>query len=210
MNVEDSKTYPILSGGLTVPVTVVVVHSSLYVWPSLTMEVGSRHYYTSIKMGLQYFNVVDINPKNHTMKLVLGEGHVCLPEFKFSLSSPFMYNQSVHNITLLYNCTTLGVSVNKMGCPDDGYDNSVVYYNNTEHEMLKQHSELKNCHLVQLPAEIVWVHHDDLIHYPPYFGKGLVVNYSISKDCVNCMVSGGVCGSNDDNANQFACYYPHK
>ncbi|MED6223890.1 hypothetical protein PIB30_078532 [Stylosanthes scabra] len=172
---------------------------------------GQPREYTYIKMGSQYFNVVDINPKIYTMKLVpleetVEEADVCLPGFKFSLSSSLRYNESVHNITLLYdNCPTYVPDVYNLGCPDNV---NVLYYNNTEEELLKQHPELKSCHPLQVPAEAVRVPH---IHTdsPPYFGQGFMVNYTFSKECVNCMVAGGLCGSNY-NLNQFACYYPHK
>ena len=162
--------------------------------------------YTTIQMGSEKFKVQWINATTYAMKVVPLEPEVCSKELSFSLSPLFRYNQTVHNITIFYNCPSelpLGGGYN-FTCNSD-----FVYYEDVEDEVLKQHPALQKCgSSIQMPAEAVVKLNNGtgngVYAQNGYFGKGFQVNYIVSQECIRCLGSNGTCGSND--AHQFACY----
>ncbi|XP_057732851.1 LEAF RUST 10 DISEASE-RESISTANCE LOCUS RECEPTOR-LIKE PROTEIN KINASE-like 2.5 isoform X2 [Arachis stenosperma] len=167
--------------------------------------------YTYIEMGLKRVGVVNDDDHDNSVKLVPlavadGGPDVYSWDYGYSLDFPLlMYNQTVHNITIFYDCT-YSRDYQSLGCGGSGGD--VVYYNGTEKEVLASHQELKDCHhRIQVAAEAVELNgvgvHDA---FPLYFGKGVSVSYTYSQDCMRCVESKGSCGSNDAHA--FTCYCP--
>ncbi|QHO43126.1 hypothetical protein HN873_016622 [Arachis hypogaea] len=168
-------------------------------------------------MGSQQFSVENEDPliNYYTVKLVPmprdGEPDVCSLSFDYFLNDTlFTYNQTVHNITIFYDCNYSSIysDNHSLGCVGSGGGGHVVYYNGTENGVLASHQDLKNCrHRIQVAAEAVFLKGDrggEASALP--FGEGVLVNSTFSQDCKRCVDSRGSCGSN--HTHPFTCYCP--
>ncbi|XLS59022.1 hypothetical protein HN51_008777, partial [Arachis hypogaea] len=178
---------------------------------------GYEKNHAYINMGSQQFSVENEDPliNYYTVKLVPmprdGEPDVCSLSFDYFLNDTlFTYNQTVHNITIFYDCNYSSIysDNHSLGCVGSGGGGHVVYYNGTENGVLASHQDLKNCrHRIQVAAEAVFLKGDrggEASALP--FGEGVLVNSTFSQDCKRCVDSRGSCGSN--HTHPFTCYCP--
>ncbi|XP_016203590.1 LEAF RUST 10 DISEASE-RESISTANCE LOCUS RECEPTOR-LIKE PROTEIN KINASE-like 1.2 isoform X4 [Arachis ipaensis] len=173
-------------------------------------------FYTYIEMRSQRFNVVEIENLINYSRVKLaplpvddGGPDVCSGNSDYSLDYPlYTYDQTVHNITVFYDCSNSHPDKHNMNCYGSG---PVVYYNGREEQVLKSHQDLDNCdQRIQVAAEAVlwsYVEGDDdasALHFSE--GVWVKVNYTFSQDCMRCVESKGRCGWNDTHP--FSCHCP--
>jgi len=171
---------------------------------------------TTILLSSQNFTVLDINSKNHIIKLKRTDldQNLCSPQFNDTYLSPlvFQYLPNVKNITIYYNCTsTVGQnSPTKSLCESP---NHAFYIVGNELE------GSKNCKRhIQVPVGADFPVKND---YYVYFErdvlesgleKGFEVNYSVKDECSSCLGSAeGDCrwknNGDIEKILQFSCYY---
>ncbi|XP_057732847.1 LEAF RUST 10 DISEASE-RESISTANCE LOCUS RECEPTOR-LIKE PROTEIN KINASE-like 2.5 isoform X1 [Arachis stenosperma] len=162
--------------------------------------------HTFISMGSQQFEVVDIDTQAHIMTMVPKEYDVCSPRLDFSLSPLFWYAKTVHNITIFYDCPSEVVSsVNNFTCGAENNQTDGVYYVGGEDELLQQNVELRKCQRrKQVPADESAPSPDGGVNaLYAALEVGFQVNYVVSKECMTCLATDGVCGRFDDD--HFIC-----
>lgn len=168
---------------------------------------------TSIQIGSQKFNVLNINQTASTMKIVRTNlvNDICSSNFtNTSLNgSPFTFLPNLQNLTVFYNCpiessSIIGKNINSFTCENNSSNKHVFYVVKNETQLQNQFSNLQNCKgSVQVQVSMDGVE---------ALQQGFDVKYDEgagwSSECEVCRESGGTCGTNQNDSSQFSCYCP--
>jgi hypothetical protein len=174
---------------------------------------------TSIQIGSQKFNVLNMNQTASTMKIVRTNlvNDICSSNFtNTSLNgSPFTFLQNVQNLTVFYNCpiessSIIGKNINSFTCEKNGSNKHVFYVVKNETQLQNQFSNLQNCGAsVQVQVSMDGTVSESGVEVVQ---EGFDVKYDEgagwSSECEVCRESGGTCGTNQNDSSQFSCYCP--
>ncbi|XP_020221930.2 LEAF RUST 10 DISEASE-RESISTANCE LOCUS RECEPTOR-LIKE PROTEIN KINASE-like 2.1 [Cajanus cajan] len=168
---------------------------------------------TSLQLGSQKFNVLNINQTASTLRLVRTDlvYDRCSSNFtNTSLSAtPFSFLPAVQNVTVFYECPS-GNSVvgNSFTCRNDSNKHAFYVVNGTQ---LKQFLDLQKCGVsvqVQVSQGVVWDSKSGVGTLEKALDQGFEVEYDAewSSQCTACKESGGACGAIENDLAQFSCY----
>ncbi|ESW32389.1 hypothetical protein PHAVU_002G318300 [Phaseolus vulgaris] len=165
---------------------------------------------TSLQVGSQNFHVLHINQTASTMRMVRTDlvYDSCSSNFtNTSLSSsPFSFLPTVQNVTVFYECPSQNsVGGNTFTCRNDTNKHAFYAVNETQ---LKQ---LQNCGvsvMVQVSQGVVWDSENGIDALKKALDQGFDVKFDAewTSQCTACRDSGGACGTNEKNSDQFSCY----
>ncbi|XP_061344938.1 LEAF RUST 10 DISEASE-RESISTANCE LOCUS RECEPTOR-LIKE PROTEIN KINASE-like 2.4 [Gastrolobium bilobum] len=168
---------------------------------------------TSVQVGSQKFNVLNINQTASTMRMVRTDlvYDSCSSNFtNTSLSaSPFSFLPTVQNVTIFYECPSENSIVgNTFTCQNDSNKHAFYVVNGTQ---LQQFPGLLNCGVsvrVQVSRSVVWDSEGGVGALKKALDQGFDVQYDAkwSSQCTACKESGGACGTNENDSTQFSCY----
>lgn len=168
---------------------------------------------TSIQVGSQKFNVLNINQTASTMRMVRTD--LVYDSCSSNLTNtslkgtPFSFLPTVHNVTLFYECPS-DSSTSAMGtnftCQNDSSNKHAFYVvNGTQ--------EFQNCGVsiqVQVSKDVVWDSESEsgVGKLKKVLDQGFDVKYGAgwSSQCKVCRESGGTCGTNGNDSDNFSCY----
>lgn len=165
---------------------------------------------SSIQIGSQKFQVLNINQTASTMRIVRTDFIYdnCSSNFtNTSLhSSPFSFLPTVQNVTIFYECPS-GISENNtFTCQNDSSKHGFYVVNNGT-----QMQQFQRCRVsvqVQVSQDVVWDSEGGIGALTKALSQGFDVGYDAgwSSQCTACRESGGACGTNENNSSQFSCY----
>ncbi|RYR20620.1 hypothetical protein Ahy_B03g065811 isoform B [Arachis hypogaea] len=161
---------------------------------------------TSLQIGLQKFHVLAINQTQSTMRLVRTDFVYdrCSSNLtNTSLNgSPFHFlPNTLHNITIFYDCPSGSHYTNNFTCQNDSSKRGFYAVNGT------QAQQFRNCG-VSVQVQVSGSVGNNL---KGALDEGFDVQYDadLSSKCKTCTESGGVCGTNNEtDSSQFSCYCP--
>lgn len=171
---------------------------------------------TSIQIGSQRFNVLNINQNVSTMRIVRTDlvNDICSSNFTNTslVGTPFSFLPSVRNLTIFYDCPIQNSSmknINTFTCEKNGSNGHVFYVVNNETQMQNQFLGFQNCRVsfqVEVSKDAVW-DSESGVHT---LEQGFDVKYDEgwSSQCEGCRESGGTCGTNQNDFSNFSCYCP--
>lgn len=175
---------------------------------------------TSIQVGSQKFNVININQTASTMRVVRTDlvYDSCSSNFtNTSLSgSPFSFLPTVQNVTIFYECPSWGsiVGNSTFTCRNDSNKHAFYVVNGTE-QVQQFSAGLQNCGVriqVQVSKGVVWDAESGVDTLKKALDQGFDVKYDAgwSSQCSVCRESGGTCGTNEkqNGSAHFSCYCP--
>ncbi|KAL2342468.1 hypothetical protein Fmac_003753 [Flemingia macrophylla] len=164
---------------------------------------------TSLQLGSQNFNVLNINQTASTLRLVRTDlvYDRCSSNFtNTSLSAtPFSFLPTVQNVTVFYDCPSeKSVVGNTFTCRNDSNKHAFYVVNGTQ---LKQFINLNKCGVsvqLQVSQGVVW----DSEAGVGALSQGFDVGYDAewSSQCTACTESGGACGTDENDSAKFSCY----
>lgn len=173
---------------------------------------------TSIQIGSQKFNVLNINQTASTMKIVRTNlvNDICSSNLtNTSLNgSPFTFLPNVQNLTVFYNCpiessSIIGKNINSFTCENNGSNKHVFYVVKNETQLQNQFSNLQNCGVsVQVQVSMEGVSESGVEVVLEGFDVKYDEGAGWSSECEVCRESGGTCGSNQNDSSHFTCYCP--
>lgn len=171
---------------------------------------------TSIQIGSQKFNILNINQTSSTMKMVRTDlvYDFCSSNFtNTSLNgSPFTFLPTVQNVTIFYDCpienSSIVGNIQKFTCVKNGTNRHAFYLINNE-------TKMQGCGVsveVQVSKDVVWDSEGGIGALNKALDEGFDVKYDEgvgwSSKCTVCRESGGTCGTNQNDSAQFSCYCP--
>ncbi|CAI8619866.1 unnamed protein product [Vicia faba] len=174
---------------------------------------------TSIQIGSQRFNVLNINQSASTMRIARENlvNDICSSNFTNTslIRTPFSFLPSVRNLTIFYDCPIESSSVMKniktFTCEKNGSNGHVFYVVNNETQLQNQLLGFRNCRVsfqVEVSEDVVW----DSERGVHTLEQGFDVKYDAgvgwSSQCEGCRESGGTCGTNQNDSSNFFCYCP--
>lgn len=174
---------------------------------------------TSIQIGSQKFNVLNINQNASTMRIVRTDlvNDICSSNFTNTslIRTPFSFLASVRNLTIFYDCpiesSSVMKNINTFTCGKNGSNEHVFYVVNNETQLQNQFLGFRNCRVsfqVEVSKNVVW-DSESGVHmleqgFDVMYGEGV----GWSSQCEECRESGGTCGTNQNDSSQFSCYCP--
>lgn len=174
---------------------------------------------TSIQIGSQKFNVLNINQNASTMRIVRTDlvNDICSSNFTNTslIRTPFSFLASVRNLTIFYDCpiesSSVMKNINTFTCGKNGSNEHVFYVVNNETQLQNQFLGFRNCRVsfqVEVSKDVVW-DSESGVHmleqgFDVMYGEGV----GWSSQCEECRESGGTCGTNQNDSSQFSCYCP--
>lgn len=169
---------------------------------------------TSIQVGSQNFNVLNINQTASTMRMVRTDfvyDHCSSNFTNTSLSaSPFHFLPTVQNLSIFYQCPSWNSTVgNTFTCQNDSNKHAFYVVNGTQLQQLP--GLKKNCRVsiqVQVSQDVVLDSGNGVEALKNVLDGGFDVKFDAewSSQCRTCKESGGVCGTNEKDSSQFSCY----
>ena len=173
----------------------------------------------SIQIGSQNFGVSFTHNATYTVGMIRNDliDNVCSPQFKDNQLSPnlFSYPGGMRLITIFYHCPS-GASYgdgnnNTYTCPNDEFP--IAFFDAVEEDLFDEFPGLHDCgDSIHVPeSQGVHLNHSggiDALYKA--LGAGFEVKYNISdsEQCIRCVGSGGVCGTNDIHNYTFTCHCP--
>ncbi|TKY59785.1 serine/threonine-protein kinase [Spatholobus suberectus] len=164
---------------------------------------------TTIQLGSQSFQVLHFDPLRYTMTMVrtgLAYDHCSSSALtNTSLdSSLFNYLPNVRNITIFYGCpsSVTSNSTHFFPCKEGG--NKGAFYGDPETR------KVQDCEGARIQVQVTEEHEPDggIQGLNKALSEGFDVHFiSEVQLCIGCVLTYGICGTNDDES-RFSCFCP--